>query len=267
MTRTSFLWLIPLVVLLAAPRSSWAQQAIETETARPLGNGVVELGAAYEFQASSQGLEHALPFAFEAGIGDRFELLVEPVALTAIRPSAGNGPNATGVGDLELTVFGLFAHETAYTPAASLAVEVKLPTARNASIGTGKTDVAGYLVMSKLVGPVDVHVNLGYTVIGKPAGVTANNIYSFAVAGVLPVSRHFNVFAESYGNSAATPDGESGDAGGPVLVPELADGEIVGSVGTEAFLDRHISVSLGMSYDTNQAVQARLGFVYRAQAF
>ena len=267
MTRTLYVLLFALVVLVAMSRESRAQQAIETETARPLGNGVVELGTAYEFQVSSQGLEHALPFAFEAGIGDRFEVLVEPVALTAVRPSAGNGPNATGIGDLELTVFGLFAHETAYTPAASLAVEVKLPTARDNSIGTGKTDIAGYLVMSKLVGPVDVHVNLGYTVIGQPMGVTANNIYSFAVAGVLPISKRYDLFAECYGNTAASPDGESGDAGGVVLVPELADGEIVGSAGTEVFINTNVSVSFGASYDTNKAFQSRVGFVYRATAF
>ncbi len=255
------------LVILVTGRASKAQQAIETETARPLGHGVVELGTAYEFQVSNTGLEHALPFAFEAGIGDRFEFLVEPVALTAIRPSAGNGPSATGIGDLELTAFELVVHETPYTPAISFAAEVKLPTARNNSIGTGKTDVAGYLVMSKLFGPVDVHVNLGYTVIGKPMGVTANNIYNFAIAGVLPLGNRYEVFAECFGNTAASPDGETGDAGGVVLVPELAAGEIVGAGGVQWNINRTMEVSLGASYDTNSAFQTRTGFVYRTTAF
>lgn len=267
LTRTlRFLSLIVLVIV-AYPRASHAQQAIETETARPLGNGVVELGAAYEFQRSTGGLEHALPFAFELGIGDRFELLVEPVAVTAIRPSAGNGPNATGVGDLEITGFGLIAHETPYTPAISLGVELKLPTARNNQIGTLKTDIAGYVIGSKLIGPVDVHVNLGYTVIGQPMGVTANNIFSFAVAGVLPLDEHHEAFAECYGNTAASPDGESGDAGGVVLVPELAAGEVVGSGGVAWKPTQHIEFSLGASYDTNKAFQLRTGFVFRGRVF
>ena len=82
-------WLFLLMLLVVHPTTSHAQHAeVETETARPLGNGNVEIGGAYEFQTSSQGMEHALPFSIELGIGDRIELLVEPVAITAIRPSA-----------------------------------------------------------------------------------------------------------------------------------------------------------------------------------
>jgi hypothetical protein len=259
--------LIVLATLLAAPRSTYAQQEIETETARPLPNGIVEAGAAYEFQRSSTGYEHALPFAFEVGLFDRFELLVEPVAVTAIRPSSGNGPNATGLGDLETTLFGLVVHEHESTPAVSLAAEVKFPTARNKQIGTGKTDIAFYVIASKLIGLFDVHANAGYTIIGQPTGVTANNIWSFALAAILPLNKHIELFAETYGNTAAAPDGESGDAGGVVLVPELASGEIVGSGGVGWIVNDTLALSIGASYDTNTAFQLRFGITLRGRAF
>ncbi|MEA2766364.1 MAG: hypothetical protein QOK07_2768, partial [Gemmatimonadaceae bacterium] len=60
-------------------------QILETETARPLRAGQLEVGAGYEFQHSSEGNETAIPFAFELGITNRLGLLVEPVAYTAIR--------------------------------------------------------------------------------------------------------------------------------------------------------------------------------------
>jgi hypothetical protein len=261
--------LAALAVWLASPRPSYAQQEIETETARLLPHGVIEAGVAYELQRSSAGYEHALPLVFEVGLLDRFELLVEPVAITGIRPSAGNGPDATGLGDLETTLFGLVVHEREYTPAVSLATEVKFPTARNTQIGTGKTDVTFYAVASKRLGPFDVHANAGYTFVGQPAGVAANNIWSFALAGVLPVHDHAELFAEAYGNTAATDGegGDGGDTGGGVLVPELSSGEIVGSAGAGWIINDNLSVSLGASYDTNQAFQLRAGITFRGRAF
>ena len=258
----------PALLILLAPHASFADQAIETETARPLGNGNLEVGAAWEFQRSSTGVENAVPFAIEIGIGDRFEFLVEPVAVTAIRPKGTmNGTDATGVGDLELTLFGLVAHENGILPAISLAVEGKLPTARNLQIGTGKADLAFYLIASKKVGPFDIHANFGYTIIGQPMGVTANNIFNFALAGILPINKHVEVFAEAYGNTAAAPDGESGDAGGVVLVPELASGEVVGSGGVAWNVNHSVSLSLGASYDTNSAFQLRTGLTFATKAF
>src|SRR6202158_3971056 len=76
-------------------------QILETETARPLRAGQLEVGAGYEFQHSREGNETAIPLAFELGITNRLGLLVEPVAYTAIRPKVGT--SATGFGDLEIT--------------------------------------------------------------------------------------------------------------------------------------------------------------------
>ncbi|MEO8089535.1 MAG: hypothetical protein ABI703_04490, partial [Gemmatimonadales bacterium] len=55
-------------------------QILETETARPVGRGGLELGSNFEYQTSSEGHEAALPFAVEYGFSNRFEVLVEPVA-------------------------------------------------------------------------------------------------------------------------------------------------------------------------------------------
>src|ERR1700720_2533017 len=93
-----------LVAILSAvivPCRTVAAQILETETARPLRAGQLEIGAGYEFQQSHEGDETAIPFAFELGITNRLGLLVEPVPYTAIRPEVGQ--SATGPGDLEIT--------------------------------------------------------------------------------------------------------------------------------------------------------------------
>ena len=77
-------------------------------------------------------------------------------------------------------------------------------TAGNAAIGTGKTDVAGYLILSKRFGNVDVHVNGSYTVVGKPDSVVAvDNVFGFAVAAKYYVSK-LDFFGEIFGNTAAS---------------------------------------------------------------
>src|SRR2546428_10919719 len=78
--------------------SACGAQPLETESARLQPGGTYELGTAFEFQSSSEGTETAVPQAIEAGVTNRFSLLVEPVPYTAVRPRGG--AHATGVGDL-----------------------------------------------------------------------------------------------------------------------------------------------------------------------
>src|SRR5260370_42392405 len=118
---------LPGLLALVAPAVLLAQ-ILETETARLLRKGVLEIGSNFEYQTSSEGHEAALPFALEYGLSSRVEFLLEPVAYTAIRPTTG--PRAAGVGDLEATPTFLARRETRGAPALAFAAEVTFPTAR-----------------------------------------------------------------------------------------------------------------------------------------
>jgi hypothetical protein len=63
----------------------------------------VTVSGGYEVQTSADGRELAIPFAFEVGLAERLEFLIEPVPCTSIRPSMGAG--ATGAGEGEQTAF------------------------------------------------------------------------------------------------------------------------------------------------------------------
>lgn len=78
-------------------------------------------GGNFEWQTSAEGQERAVPFVVEWGLTDRLELLVEPVAGTAILPKTGR--QARGAGDLEVTGSYLARPETTGFPA--LAVPVR----------------------------------------------------------------------------------------------------------------------------------------------
>ena len=253
-----------LFVLVSGTGRPAAAQTLETETARPLGRGVWELSGNFEYQVSSEGSESAVPFAVEYGLTDRIELLAEPVAWTAISPKTG--AHATGVGDLEMTLTWLARAETARTPAVALAGELKIPTARNSWIGTGKTDAAFYLIGSRRRGRLDTHANLSYTIVGRSAGANLKNIFGFALAAELGLGESGvnALFGEVLGNTASASNPEPGTGtGAGTATPEAPAGEVSATAGAAHYFVNGLRASLGLSVDNNGAVLFRPGLTYR----
>ena len=237
-----------------------AQQPLETETARPLKAGVFELQTSFEYQTSSDGTERAAPLGFEYGITNRVSLLVEPVLYTSIRPKVGR--SATGLGDLEATLSYLVVNERRKLPAMEIAGEIKAPTARNAIIGTGKTDFAAYLFASKRYGKFDTHANIGYTFVGKPAGSQLDNIINVAFAGEYFLNPRVDLVAEFLANTSSG-TGEQNVLGNLNLAtPEAAAGELVGMVGFRYHFRPDVALAFGVNYDNNHAVLIRSGFTF-----
>ena len=239
-------------------------QELETETARVIPSGYVKNGAGFEFQTSSEGTESSVPTFVEVGFLDRLELVVEPVLLTAIRPK--HGPSATGEGDLELTLLGLVVHEQPWFPALALAAEMKVPTARKPLIGTREYDYTGYLILSKRFGDLYLHLNGGYAVLGQPPGTQVDNIFVFAAAAKYQATKRLDVFVEVLGDTSSMSEGqEEADASGASA--ELAGGELVGTVGAGYRIAKPILLSLGVSYDNNDAIIIHPGVTFESQVF
>jgi hypothetical protein len=232
-------------------------QILETETARPLRAGELEVGAGYEFQHSSEGNETAIPFAFELGLTNRLSLLVEPVAYTAIRPKVGS--SATGVGDLEITASYLLRGESGRMPAFALALEEKLPTAKNNLIGTGKADHAAYLIASKRFGQFDTHANVGYAIVGSPKGLSLSNRIMGALASELTLTPSTLLYGEVLAStSAGGGEGVIAAPGAPV-VPEASGDQIFGTLGIAHAFFPGSRFSLGLTRDNVGAMQIRPG--------
>ena len=181
------------------PARAWCAQPLETETTRLARRGQIAVELGVEHQASSAGTETALPFAVEYGISDRLGLLVEPVPLTLIQDKGVE--EQSGPGDLEATLTALVVAEQAGRPALAVAGEFKIPTATNSRIGTGKSDVSGYLIASKRIGRWDAHANVGYAIVGEPAGVEVQNTVSFALAGELHATPRLDFIGEAFGST------------------------------------------------------------------
>ena len=252
--RELYSCLVAASVLLAGAGASPAALPLETETARIPPVGAVTVSGAFEHQTSSEGKESAMPFALEYGLTKRIELLVEPVPYSAIRPKIG--PRATGPGDLEVTAVLLLSHEGRHWPAFAAAGEIKLPTAHDKLIGTGETDYAGYLIASRHFGRFDAHANLAYTIVGQPRGVKLDNLASYAVALEYKASPNWELVSEAYGNTSATKETVDGGpaVGESSIAPEASGGESVAVIGVRYLATAGLHLSLGVSYDNNQAV-------------
>ncbi|MEP7016367.1 MAG: transporter [Verrucomicrobiota bacterium] len=244
-----------------------ADLAIETETARVLEPGHFEIGTAFEFQTSPSGKEYALPMAIEFGVFHHLEVLIEPVPFTSIQPKGGE--SATGIGDLETTLTYLVIEEKQYVPAIAIAGEIKFPTAGNTLIGSGEFDYRIYAIASKRLGPVDVHFNLGYNIVGSPPGVSTQNPVDVEVGAEWFVHPKFDVFAEI--NYVGSSSGSSSETGGAAtaravtqaepggVTAEIAGEEIVGTAGVRVHLARHVDMFGSFSYDNNNDKLFRTG--------
>ena len=255
--KAAWLGLVGLGTLLSLPAAGIATQPLETETARVLPSGALELETTFEYQTSSEGQELATPLALEYGVTDRLELLVEPVFYTAILPKTG--AHAKGLGDVEVTATYLAIRESGAFPALAFAAEVKVPTARNKLIGTGSTDYTGYLIASKRFGAFDTHANLSYAIIGEPAGTTLNNVFGLALAAEWHLNPKLDLVGEFLTNTAAAPEGSSEQ---DPLNPEVAGAEMVGMLGTQYQIAPKVMLALGVTYDNNQAVLIRPGLTF-----
>ena len=251
--------------LLAYSGDSCAAEPLETETANTLKGGVLQTEAVAEYQTSADGTEVAAPIAIEYGILDDLEFLVEPVFYTSISPTGG--PTHKGLGDLEMTSTFRFIHndwaDGGFIPNVALAAEVKIPTARDPFIGTGKFDYTGIVIVSEQLGSFDVHANIGYSVLGQPAGVQLRNIWSFAGAVVLHAGARVDVLAELLASTSALPSG-SGEAPEGGANPEIAGEEVVGMLGMRYYLVPKTGwLSLAGTYDNNDAFLVRTAISWR----
>ena len=255
--------LIPVLLLIFSITITNAQ-VLETEDSRPLNRNQVEIGAGLEYQTSNEGHEVALPLSFEYGISKRFTFLFEPVPFTNIHPKTAR--HVTGIGDLEMTLFYQLVKETKKFPSISLSAEVKLPTAKDSLIGTGKTDFTPFLIASKTTGKFFTSLNLSYTFLGKPKGIVANNLFNYAAGTVFQLSSKSILFGELYGNTSALGGVEVPEIpGNPQKTTEISGAETVGSVGYGYYINRNLLLSIGISYDNNHAILFRPGIVWTSQ--
>src|SRR6266513_84388 len=121
--------LLCFIVLNSVLPSRLIAQLMETEQSEPLVPGQVHVEAGLEWQVASHGSEISCPIGAEFGINKHLTLLVEPIAFKRIHTDSGT--SASGIGDMEVTLFYQVVSQKKALPSISLLGQIKVPTAKN----------------------------------------------------------------------------------------------------------------------------------------
>lgn len=151
----------------------------------------------------------------------------------------------SGVGDLELTPSYMAVLEDACTPAIVLAFKLKVPTATNRDIGSGKFDYLPYIILGKTYGPWVFNANLGYNFITSTKDESLKNEFIYDLSVERKLTEKLSVYAEIFSNSAPT----AGDTG-----------TFSEAVAVEYRFNETFEVFTSIGYDTDNMTNIRSGF-------
>jgi len=220
-----------------------ADLVLETETAELGKQGHVALSAGVQFEREKDGSQTAFTLnQFEYAITDRAEMLIEPFFYEWSKPA--DGPLVQGIGDLEITPSYMVLLEKPYAPAIVLAFKLKVPTATNRDIGTGKCDYQPYVIFGKKFGHWILNANFGYDFVTSPGDEPLRNqfIYDFSVER--EITEQWSVYAEVFANST----------------PAVGvNGTFSGAIATEFRFTKNFNVFVSVGYDSDGLFNVRPG--------
>jgi hypothetical protein len=223
-----------------------ADTVLETETAELGKKGDMFISNSVQFEKDKDGNRTIFTLTqYEVGLTDRAELLIEPFFQEWSKPK--DGKSFRGMGDLEITPSYMIVldDEKSWVPAVVLAFKVKVPTAKNREIGTGKFDYYPYVIVGKKFGHWILNANFGYDIIASPAGEKLSNQFIYDLSVEREITNKWSVFAEVFANTKPTA-GEKGT--------------FSGAIATEYKFTKHFNAFVSVGYDTDRLFNVRPGF-------
>jgi hypothetical protein len=137
----------------------------------------------------------------------------------------------------------------------ALAFEEKVPTARNNLIGSGKADHTAYLIASKAFGHLEAHMNVGYSIVGSPRGISLGNRVIGAIAAEYSLAPTI-LYAEVLGSTnTGGAEGATTPFGTPI--PEAGGDEVLTAIGVARNFGIGRRLSFGVTRDQSGAIQVR----------
>ena len=223
-----------------------ADLVLETETAELGKKGDGLISAALQVERDKDGgLAYFTVNQFEYALSDRAEILIEPFFYEWDRPK--NGPAYSGVGDLEITPSYMMMLDDPHSwlPAALAAFKLKVPTATNRDIGTGKFDYQPYIILGKNIGPWIWNANIGYDFVTHLKGERLKDEFIYDLSVQRNITERLGLYAEIFSNSS----------------PAFGEkGTFAGAIAAEYKFNEHFNVYTSLGYDTDNVTTLRSGF-------
>lgn len=116
------------------------------------------------------------------------------------------GSNADGFGDITIRPEWMVLSEADLRPAISIAGTIKFDNGNNdKNLGSGAVDYGGSLQVSKTFEALTLHVNVGFTAVGKPTDIEKDDTVSYNVGVEYALTQKLKLVGEMFGQSNADP--------------------------------------------------------------
>ena len=191
--------------LLIFPSHTFAARPLSTDDAGTVEQGDLEVELGFEYASDTDvddtEDEYTLAATMKYGLGERWDIGIE-IPYLYINREAEDADDDNGFGDYVLSSKYRFVDETDDFPALSLGFSLKTNTGdEDKGLGSGELDYAINTILSKELGKVIGHINLGYTYVGAPEGESHDDVFSYGIAWEYPVNDRLNVVGELTGET------------------------------------------------------------------
>ena len=159
-----------LILIGIMPITAWAAD----------GRGYLDITGGYKTGSFGTPTKSEL-FYFQPALGyvtPRYDVSITIPYLFQSNTTAGQTTTEDGIGDILLHGGLVFIPETKDGFSLYGSASIKLPTAdKDKGLGTGETDLGGFLSAGKRIGDNRFTLSAGYIIVGSPPGVSLNNVY------------------------------------------------------------------------------------------
>ncbi|MDP8230400.1 MAG: transporter [Candidatus Gorgyraea atricola] len=211
---------------------AYAARPLSTDDAGTVEKGFFEIENGFEY-VKQDDEEYNLSFALKYGISESFHIGVElPYKFINFKESE----DMDGIGDLVVSSKYNFLEDEGNLPSMSLGVSIKTETGdADKGLGTSEVDYGVNGIMSKEIGRLISHLNVGYTFVGGPGKDTS----SYGLAMEYPINENLNVLGEITGETAF--DGD------------FDDNPFSGLVGVNYAINAMVMFDLGIGFEISDA--------------
>jgi Putative MetA-pathway of phenol degradation len=250
MSRASHV--VGMTLLLVGASSVATARVVKTK--RPVNEAKeVVIGSRIELEDH----EFELPLLLEWSPTKKLELSAE---IAYARVELDDGRRIGGFKDLEVAAVYELVAARRDRPSFAIELDIKVPTAANSELGTGKPDFTIGGILSREYLHWDAQLAAGYTFVGSPTGERLSNSYELALGGEWHPKPRLDAFAEVVVSNGGSSKGGFGLGGN---IPSTDGGfEAELTVGVAERLTPHFKLEQGLTYSSGSTLLFVLGWEY-----
>lgn len=167
--------------------SAFATLPLTIDEADTQDPGTFQLEAGVSYETDSECHHYDFPVALTYGVMPRWDIAAGfggQLEQRTRHEHDGENCRVSGLSDLNLATKWMFLKESTYVPRQTVCPSVTLPTADDKKgLGSGETDYDLTWMASKSIGErLGVHLNVGYSWLGKPSGEDMGDLVHGGVA-------------------------------------------------------------------------------------